>query len=282
MSAAPARAGTVVWVEGPDSASFLQGLLSNDIAGLGIGTACRALLLDATGHIRVDLRVARTAADGFTLLTDADSGDRLWELLDEYHFSEDVEVLGPEPVEVVTYAAADAAPIGADLTLPGLVPGTVDAIGDGERILAGSAGSALQPDLIEAMRIAAGVPRFGRDITDRTLVHEAGLQTTAVSFHKGCFLGQETVARIEYRGGVKRRLAGLRLEAPAVPGAAVSLDGRAVGTLTSVARHPVLGTIALATLRTEASDGAAVMVAGSAAPAAVVALPFGGRAGPEA
>lgn len=276
MSAAVATPGAVVWVEGPDSVSFLQGLLSSDVTTLGVGASGRALFLDATGHIRVDLRVARTGADAFTLLTDGDSGDRLWELLDEYHFSEDVEILGPEPVDVLTYPATAPSPSDADLTLPGLIPDTVDAVGDAERIAAGSPAAALAPDAVEAMRVAAGIPRFGRDITDRTLVHEAGLQATAVSFDKGCYLGQETVARIEYRGGVKRRLVGLRLAEPAAPGAVVSLAGRAVGTVTSVAQHPTLGPIALATLRTEAADGASVQVANTAAPASVVALPFNG------
>ena len=106
------------------------------------------------------------------------------------------------------------------------------------------------------------------------MIHEAGLQSHAVSFDKGCYLGQETVARVEYRGGVNRRLVGLRLPASAHEGDEVHLGERLVGTLTSVADHPLFGPIALATLRKEAAAGAAVTVADLEQPAIVVALPF--------
>lgn len=266
------RALAVAWVDGADAEGFLQGLLSSDVTVLAIHDSHQSLLLDATGHIRVDLRVRRTAPNEFTLVTDSTAGSVLVALLEQYHFSEELEILGPEVVGVVTFRAEHATRIaGADITLAG-VPGTVDALGDAAAIVAASGAAPIDDDTLEAMRIAAGTPRHGVDIGERTLVHEAGLEVAAVSFDKGCYLGQETVARVQYRGGVNRRLVGLRLDGSADPPSDVTHDGRVVGTMTSVGVHPVLGRIALATLRKEASAGARVAVADTAA--TVVDLPF--------
>jgi len=272
--------GAVVWVEGPDSRSFLHGLLSNDVAAVAVGTSLPALLLDATGHIRVVMRVVCTDDDAFTLLTDAGSGERLAQLLDEYHFSEDVEIIGPEPVDVLTFPAA-VTPLGADLVIDGAIPGTRDAVGMAAAIGAATPHEALDDATAEALRIAAGVPRFGVDMTDRTLVHEAGLEATAVSFTKGCYLGQETVARVEHRGGVKRRLVGLRLPALTPAGQDVRVADRVVGRLTSVATHPALGPIGLAILRNEVGEHDHVVVADAATPATVYTLPLPEQWSPE-
>lgn len=264
-----------VWVDGPDAAGFLHGLLSQDITSMSDGDVRDALLLDKTGHIRVDLRVVRTAPDAFTLITDADAGDRLTGLLDEYHFSEEVEVIGPEPVETVTFLdRTDPFVKGAELVVPSRIPGAVDAVGDPASIIDADATVAVDDAELEARRIAAGLPRFGVDITDRTLVHEAGLQRRAVSFDKGCYLGQETVARVEYRGGVNKRLVGLRSTTPLDVGTTLLRGDRAVGTVTSSAVHPVLGPVALATVRKEAEDGSEISAEGTAGPVRVVPLPF--------
>ena len=100
------------------------------------------------------------------------------------------------------------------------------------------------------------------------------MEATTVSFDKGCYLGQETVARVAYRGKVNRRLRGLDLPAAAAPGAAVRLRGRDVGVVTSSAVSPRLGPIALAMIRSEAAPGARVEVDGAAGTAVVVELPF--------
>ena len=113
----------------------------------------------------------------------------------------------------------------------------------------------------------------GGDVTEANLVQEAGLESVAVSFDKGCYLGQETVARAQYRGRVNRRLRGLRLDAPAAPGAAVRLDGEEVGRVGSAVLSPALGPIALALLPRAAAPGAEVEVPGGG-PATVVDLPF--------
>ena len=266
----------LIWVEGPDAASFLQGLLTNDVAALSPGESCPALILDNTGHIRGAMRVARTGSQAFTLVSRASEGGRLVALLDEYHFSEDVDVIGPEPFALVTIPGWTARSIaGADLVIAGELPGTTDAIGvDADAIVAAvgaTAGSAVD---LEIQRVEAGIPRFGVDFTTANLVQEAGLEATAVSFDKGCYLGQETVARVAYRGRVNRRLRGLALPAPVPAGGAVRYEGREIGLVTSSVVSPRLGPIALAMIRTDADAGASVDVDGLDGPARVVELPF--------
>lgn len=267
----------VLWVEGPDAASFLQGLVSNDVAGLPPGGGCAALFLDAKGHVQVELRVHRDGPDAFTLVVPDRHAAALAALLERYHFSEDLELIGPESVEIVTLSGAAAAP-GA-LAVPGPLPGTVDVVADDAAAAIAVAGAREVPsEALEMARVAAGVPRVGVDTSETTLVQEAGLGDAAVSFTKGCYLGQETVARLQFRGRANRRLAGLSLSgAPPEPGGGVHHGGREVGRLTSVAVTPDLGPIGLAILRREVVDGEEVEVAGAAAPARVVPLPFAGR-----
>jgi folate-binding protein YgfZ len=280
---APAGGGAAVrgacalmWVEGPDAASFLHGLVSNDVLALAPGDATHALLLDERGHVRADMRVARDADDAFTLVVDPDQAGALAEALDRYHFSEALELIGPEPFALLTVGGAGAVDAaGAELTVPGRVPGTVDlVVGDADAALAALGLPEAPAEALEALRVEAGVPRVGVDTGAGTLVQEAGLETRAVSFDKGCYLGQETVARAQYRGRVNRRLRGLRLEAPAQAGAAVRRDGRELGRVSSAAVHPELGPIALATLRREAEPGAEVEVEGVPGTATVTELPF--------
>ena len=275
-AAARGRAA-LVWVEGPDAASFLHGLLSNEVEGLSTGDTGHALFLDAKGHIQVDLRVRRDADDAFTLVTAPALGERLLGLLERYHFSEDLELLGPEEVDLVSVSGAPgAANLPAQIVMPGRLPGTLDLVVDD----AGAAIAALGVDevpaqAVEMARVAAGVPMVDVDTGPSTLVQEVGLQDDAVSFDKGCYLGQETVARVRYRGRVNRELRGLALGGATVaPGATVRAQGREVGRVTSVAVTPDLGTIALAMLRNEVAPDATVDVEGAAEPARVVRLPF--------
>ena len=267
----------LVWVEGPDAASFLHGLLSNDVEGLAAGRARPALFLDAKGHIQVDVRVRRDGEDAFTLVAPAALGERLTELLERYHFSEDLEILGPEGVDLLTVAGVPAAAAGpAQIVLDGTLPGTLDLVVDDAGATIAALGVPEVPaEALEMARIAAGVPAVGVDTGPATLVQEVGLQDAAVSFDKGCYLGQETVARVRYRGRVNRALRGIALGGEPVPaGAPIRADGREVGRLTSVALTPDLGAIGLAVLRHEVAPGAAVDVEGAAEPARVVPLPF--------
>jgi folate-binding protein YgfZ len=271
----------LVWVEGPDAAGFLQGLLSNEVAGLPTGGATRALLLDAKGRVQADLRVRRDAADAFTLVLDPAAGPLVAELLDRYHFSEDLELIGPEEADTLTLPSASAAvAAGADVVVPSILPGAVEAVVDDPGAAIAALGLPEAPaDALETARVAAGAARVGVDTGPSTLVQEAGLESVAVSFEKGCYLGQETVARARYRGRVNRRLRGLRLAAgPPAPGGRVLLDGREVGRMTSAAEVPGVGPAGLAILRREAEEGATVEVepggGGPPVDARVVELPF--------
>jgi folate-binding protein YgfZ len=124
----------------------------------------------------------------------------------------------------------------------------------------------------ECVRIEAGRPRLGYDMDADTMPQEAGINERAVSFTKGCYVGQETVARLHYRGKPNRHLRGLRLSGPAERGTDIVLGEKVVGRLGSTCVSPRLGPIALAIVRREAAPGDTVEVGG--APAEVVDLPF--------
>jgi len=127
----------------------------------------------------------------------------------------------------------------------------------------------------ECARIESGRPRLGLDMDAETMPQEAGINERAVSFSKGCYVGQETVARLHYRGKPNRHLRGLRLSEPAERGTDIVLGEKVVGRLGSVCVSPRLGPIALALVRREAAPGDTVQVGG--ADAEVVALPFDPR-----
>jgi folate-binding protein YgfZ len=122
--------------------------------------------------------------------------------------------------------------------------------------------------------VERGRPRYGIDLDDSTMPAEAGLEERAVSFTKGCYVGQETVARLHWKGRPNRHLRGLKLTAPAAAGEVIRYEGREIGHLGSVAESPRLGWIGLALVRREADPGARVEVGEKAAAAEVVALPF--------
>jgi folate-binding protein YgfZ len=149
--------------------------------------------------------------------------------------------------------------------------------GDTERLrdaLLARGAQAISEQAAECVRIERGRPRYGVDIDESTIPQEAGLNERAVSFTKGCYVGQETVARLYYKGKPNRHLRGLRLSAPVESGAELRLGERTVGHVGSVAASPTLGPIALALVRREAEPGATVQVGDAGASAEVVALPF--------
>jgi len=134
---------------------------------------------------------------------------------------------------------------------------------------------AVSAQAAECLRVESGRPRFGVDMDDTTIPQEAGLNERAVSFTKGCYVGQETVARLYYKGKPNRHLRGLRLSAPATTGEELRLGERSVGHIGSAVVSPTLGPIALALVRREAEPGASVTVGEPGATAVVVELPFG-------
>ncbi|MFI4990124.1 MAG: YgfZ/GcvT domain-containing protein [Solirubrobacterales bacterium] len=133
---------------------------------------------------------------------------------------------------------------------------------------------AISEQTAECVRIEHGRPRYGVDMDESTIPQEAGLNERAVSFTKGCYVGQETVARLHYKGKPNRHLRGLRLSAPVAGGAELRLGERTVGHLGSVALSPALGLIALALVRREAAPGETVQVGDAGVSAQVVELPF--------
>jgi folate-binding protein YgfZ len=132
----------------------------------------------------------------------------------------------------------------------------------------------ISEEAVETVRVERGRPRFGLDIGEDTIPQEAGLNERAVSFTKGCYVGQETVARLFYKGKPNRHLRGLRLTAPAATGDELRLGEKVVGRLGTVVTSPALGVIALAVVRREAEPGANVRVGLSGVTGEVVELPF--------
>ncbi len=250
----------VVVVEGPDAESFLQGLLSQDVTLLEPARARRSFLLGPQGKLRALLWLTREG-DRFQIFTDTGLGARV--VTDLSYFKIRVKAAIAEPVEayqVVGEAVGAAAPLGAVA-----------------RFLTASppAGLPFLPaELWEARRIEGGEPVMDRDVDEKTIPQETGLSDEAVSFTKGCFLGQELVARLDSRGGrVNRHLRGLRLESGAPPKSPVTSDGSEVGVVTSVAWSERVGShIGLALLSRRVGPGDSVTVAGHQA--LVVDLPF--------
>ncbi|MEW6582291.1 MAG: glycine cleavage T C-terminal barrel domain-containing protein [Actinomycetota bacterium] len=263
----------LVWVEGPDAAAFLQGVLTADVAGLAPGACAYALLLDGKGRIRFDMTCRRDAEDAFTLVADPAAGPGLVGALEHYHVSEDLDVLGPETSALLVLGGLPAPGDGAlvDAVLPGRVPGTtLLVVSDPDAAVAALGVPEAGAAALEALRVEAGVPRVGVDTGPHTLVREAGVEDAAVSFTKGCYLGQETVARVAHRGHVNRRLCVLAADAPIPVGAAVRSAGAEVGRVTSASPSPRYGHAALATVRTEVPSGAEVEVDGLPVPARLV------------
>lgn len=266
-SVAVVRPRRIAWVEGPDAASLLQGLLTADIDALAVGSSARSLVLTTHGHVVAAMAVARDGGNSFTLILDPPPAPDGVEVIVAHHVSEDAEVLGPEDARVLV-ATDDLAGVlegAGDLVVPGQVPGTIEVVADDPEAIAAERGIALTPaGSLEALRIGRGTPVIGVDTGDRTLVQEARLDD-AVSFTKGCYLGQETVARLHYRGHPNRRLARIALAGPVPTGARVTGPGDvAAGEVTSVADVPGTGWVALGMVRREVPDGAPVDVAGTA------------------
>lgn len=234
-----------------------------------MGEDLTALLLDNKGHIRDGIIVRRDEPAAFTLVLDGGDGQATATLLHDYHFSEDLEITGPERSDAALVIGGGSVPPGAELTVAGWIPGTAIALLP--QPLAED-DPAEAHELAEILRIEAGIPRFGVDTTERTLPHETGLVSRTVSFDKGCYLGQETVARVQYRGGVKRHLRGVRTAVPLEPGALLQADGADVATITSAAVSPRHGAIGLAVVRDD-RVGSALTAGGE--PVVVDELPFG-------
>lgn len=292
-----------VLVSGPDALPFLHSLVSADVAGLGDGEGAHALLLSPQGKLDVDLRLLRVGEECW-LDAEVGQGPRLAGSLHRFLIRVEVEVTdrseawgelavrgpaAPARVAEVTGVEPPDSPHAhvawGDLRVvragsPGRlgidVVGPVGALAGAWEALRAAGVRSAGLAALERARIEAGVPRQGHDLDERTIPQEALLERDAVSFTKGCFLGQELVCRIDTRGHVNRYLRRLRVLGGAPPaGAEVVRDGRGVGVVTSVA-DPIEseGPAALGYVRREVEPPAEVLVRweGGEAPAVVEAV----------
>jgi tRNA-modifying protein YgfZ len=248
-----------VRASGPDAVSYLQSMVSNDVEALAPGGGTYALLLTPKARVIADLEVFRTG-DELVLACPPEAVDDVLGTLLRARFRKKV-ALEPAEYALVWGEAADAL---AELDTPA----------GRQRLLAEppANGSASAQEW-ELARIEAGVPRFGHEFDGDSMPAEAGLEQRAVSFTKGCYPGQEPVARLHYRGHANRGVRGVRFDGGlAAPGTPVTVDGAAVGRVTSAIESPRFGPIGLAVLRREVADGAQGDAGGRAL--TVVPLPF--------
>ncbi len=269
-------------VRGGEAADFLQGQVSNDVEALEPGHGCYATVLSHKGKLRTDLRILR-GDDWFLLDTEAIGHAVLAHMLRTYSLGRDVQfedltetrallsLVGPgarerldaaPPEEEHSFVTGEhglyvATLLGVDVICE---PGTVLEV------------EPVSEEVAECVRIEAGRPRLGFDMDAETMPQEAGINERAVSFTKGCYVGQETVARLHYRGKPNRHLRGLLLSEPAERGSEIRLGEKVVGRLASTCVSPRLGPIGLALVRREAEPGATLEVGGASAE--LVALPF--------
>jgi tRNA-modifying protein YgfZ len=275
---------------GAEVAEFLQGQVTNDVESLSPGTGCYAALLDHKGKIRADMRVLH-GADWFWLDCEALGREALAKAIRMYSLGRDVrseDVTGARAILSLIGPAArealDTAPPEEEHALVegahGLYVATdlgVDVVCDASDADAVRDALGIEPaseEAAECLRIESGRPRHGLDMGAETIPQEAGLNERAVSFTKGCYVGQETVARLHYKGKPNRFLRGLRLSVPAEHGAPIMLAERQVGTIGSTCVSPAHGPIALALVRREAATGDTVHVGDEQIVAQVVDLPF--------
>jgi tRNA-modifying protein YgfZ len=286
---------------GAQAGELLNGQVSNDVEALAPGTGCYAALLTNKGKMLGDLRVLATG-DELLLICERVALQALFDQIRRGAIGWQAElhkrtlqqgllsVVGPRAREVVPGAdslgadehANTAGGIGgADVLLVATDLGVdvVCAAEDTPRVrdaLLAAGAIAVDEAAAETVRVESGRPRYGLDLDDRTIPQEAGLNERAVSFTKGCYVGQETVARLHWRGKPNRHLRGLRLSEPVEHGAPLRLGEREVGTVGSVAVSPRHGPIALAIVRREAAPGDTLAVGDDGAVTAqVVDLPFG-------
>ena len=301
-------------VSGSERGSYLHGLLTNDTAALRAGTGCYAAYLTAQGRMIADLYVYELG-DVMLLMMESGVKDAVMAKLDQFIFSEDVQlgdvtasfaqiaVIGPEAGAVV---AAALGTIGADalaalpehgnvrtdwrggaaiatritdLGVPGFDVYVERAQAEAlKSALTASDAAEMDEATAETLRIENGVPRFGHDMDEETIPLEAGIESRAISFTKGCYVGQEVIIRVLHRGHgrVARRLVGLTIDGSEVPpaGARITAGDREIGEVTSSTMSPALQRpIALGYVHRDfVEPGTGVMI--DSASVQVTALPF--------
>ena len=223
------RPRAFVRVAGPDAEDYLQRMVSNDVEALAVGDVCDALLLTPKARVIATLRIWRRGEDDFLLLTEPDLGDAVLAELRKMRFAAKCELESEQHTATIVFGGGDGIP--------------TDEYGEAAREVLDAG---LEPTLAEAelerLRIEAGTPRYGRELDDRVLPAEAGLDKTHISFTKGCYPGQEPIARLHYRGHVNRRLRVLEAEA-AASGDELTHEGKVVGRVTSAVPGRALASV---------------------------------------
>jgi folate-binding protein YgfZ len=243
-----ARPRDFVRASGPDAARHLQAMVSNDVERLGPGEACEALLLTPKARVIAPLVVLRRAADDYLLLTEPGLGERVRATLLRARFALKCEVEPEAHSSVVVLGEAEGVPT-ADYGVPAV------------EVLDSGLEPTVADEELELLRIRAGTPRFGLEIDDRVLPAEAGLEERAIDFGKGCYPGQEPIARQHYRGRVNRTLRVLELDGDELPAydAELTYEEKVVGRVTSAARDGDR-VVALAYVRVEVPDDATLRI----------------------
>ena len=287
---------------GPDAVEFLNGQVTNELATLAPGQGRYAAFLTHKGKMLGDLRVlAVTGPDGeLELLLDTEraSLQALFDMIRRFKVGYRVELhkrtlergllslIGPRADVLAGAGPGGEEHANALVQIDGIEALAIRTDAGIDLLCAAEDTEALAAALLargattvgeaaaECLRVEGGRPRYGIDLDDSAIPQEAGLNERAVSFTKGCYVGQETVARLFYKGKPNRHLRGLRLSAPAEAGEPLRLGEREVGRVGSFAVSPSLGPIALALVRREAEPGARRAVGDGDRTAEVVELPF--------
>jgi tRNA-modifying protein YgfZ len=286
---------------GSGAKEFLAGQTTNDIEALVPGEGCYAAFLTPKGKMLGDLRILDRGEE-LLLDTERVALQALFDMIRRFKIGYDVELhkrtverglvslIGPQARQIVD---ADGLPDTEHSSARLEIAGTatvlvrtdvgVDIICDGsdtpavEQALLTAGAQSVGEAAAEIIRVEHGRPRYGIDLDDTVIPQEAGLNERAVSFTKGCYVGQETVARLHYKGKPNRHLRGLRLSEPVAVGAELHLGERSVGRLSSSVLSPAHGPIGLALIRREAEPGAIVSVGENGTSAEVLELPFQSR-----
>jgi folate-binding protein YgfZ len=232
-----------VAVSGPEAADFLERMLSNDVASLEPGEARPALLLTPKSRIVAPLRVVREGPESFLLITEVALAETVSSTLLRARFAAKCDI------EVKPYRGYLQLGPGEGIRTDDYGVEAVESWAEGER-------EAVPAEDLEPLRIEAGTPAWGKELDETILPAEAGLDETHVSFTKGCYPGQEPIARLHYRGRPNRRLRVLEVEA-ASPGDEIFLGEKAVGRVTSAVSGRALGYV-----RREVADDAALSIGG--------------------
>jgi len=284
-------------VHGTEAAEFLQGQVTNEIEKLGVGDGCYAALLNRKGHMQADMRILHAKENEFWIDTEGLAGPRILKHLSMYKIGRDaavevsdrkiISLVGPGSLHLAGISPGDEYS-SAETTLAGascLVVATnfgLDLLVESESAVAVSeemesrGAVPVSADAVEILRVETGRPRFGLEMTEKTMPAEAGIVESAVNFTKGCYIGQEPVARLHYKGRPNRHLRGLKFSGPVEAGSTVHLGDRELGAIGTAVLSPASGQIGMAILRKEAEPGATVIVSsqGNEVEAQVVELPF--------